>query len=138
MKGKVPVQDAWASRVSFPPPPPPLLRGAGGGKGVGGMAGRVFLGDPEGGKGVIPASQSRELESHLILARKNRRLESHLSLARYFGKSFWRVIWASLSGTLIWRGFMASKFGKYSAGFKKKPNLRRPGRNSLKFETCKG
>jgi hypothetical protein len=112
MKGKVPVQDAWASRVSFMPPPPPPLRGAGGGEG-GRMAGRVLLGDPERGRGVTLASQSCELESHLILARKIRGLESHLSSASYFGKSFWQAIWASPSSISIWRGFIASKFGKY-------------------------
>jgi hypothetical protein len=116
MKGKVPVQDAWASRFSFPPPPPPSFRGAGGGRG-GGMAGWVLFGYPERGRGVTLASQYHELESHLILARKIRGLESHLSSASYFGKSFRQVIWASLSGTSIWRGPIASKFGKYSVGF---------------------
>jgi hypothetical protein len=81
------------------------------------MAGWVLLGDPEQGRGVTLASQSRELESHLIPARKIRGLESHLSSASYFGKSFRQVIWASLSGTSIWRGFVASKFNKYSVGF---------------------
>ena len=62
MKGKVPVQDAGASRVSFLPPPPPLLRGAGGGRG-GGMAGRVLPGVLSGGGGLLwqvnPASWNR-------------------------------------------------------------------------------
>jgi hypothetical protein len=81
------------------------------------MAGRVLLGDSERGRGVSLASQSRELESHLILASKIRGLESHLSSASCFGKLFRQVIWTSLSGTSIWLGFMASKFGKYSVGF---------------------
>jgi hypothetical protein len=84
------------------------------------MAGRVLLGDSERGRGVTPASQSRELESHLIMARKIRGLESHLSSASYFGKSLRQAIWASFSGTTIWRGFIASKFGKYSVGFRMK------------------
>ncbi len=50
------------------------------------MVCRVLLGDSERGKGVSLASQSRELESHLILASKIRGLESHLSPASYFGK----------------------------------------------------
>ncbi len=33
MKVKVPVQDAWASRVIHLPPPPPSVRGVGGGGG---------------------------------------------------------------------------------------------------------
>ncbi len=74
------------------------------------MVGRVLLGDSERGKGVSLASQSRELESHLILASKIRGLESHLSPASYFGKSFRQVIWTSLSGTSIWRGSVASNF----------------------------
>jgi hypothetical protein len=81
------------------------------------MAGRFLLGDSEGGRGVTLASQSRELESHLFLASKIHGLESHLGSASYFGKSFRQAIWASFSGTTIWRGFMASKFGKYSVGF---------------------
>jgi hypothetical protein len=84
------------------------------------MAGRVMLEDPERGRGVTLASQSCELESHLILARKIRGLESHLSSGSYFGKSFRQAIWASPSGISIWRGFIASKFGKYSVGFKNK------------------
>jgi hypothetical protein len=75
------------------------------------------LGILSGGGGFSLASQSRELESHLILASKIRGPESHLSSASYFGKSFRQVIWASLSGTSIWQGFIASKFSKYSVGF---------------------
>jgi hypothetical protein len=52
------------------------------------MAGRVLPRGPERGRGVTLASQSRELESHLILARKIRGLESHLGSASYFGKPF--------------------------------------------------
>ena len=57
------------------------------------MAGRVLTGDPERGKGFFSlASQSRELESHRILASKIRGLKSHLSSASYLanhsGKSF--------------------------------------------------
>jgi hypothetical protein len=89
------------------------------------MAGWVLLGDPEQGRGVTLASQSRELESHLIPARKIRGLESHLSSASHFGKSFRQVIRASLSGTSIWRGFTASKFGKYSVGFRMKLKQRK-------------
>jgi hypothetical protein len=79
--------------------PLPLLRYAepvGGGEG--GTAGRVFSRGPERGREVTLANQSRELESHLILARKICGLESHLSSASYFGKSLQQAIWASLSG----------------------------------------
>ncbi len=88
------------------PSPSSVTRSRWGGGGE--MAGRVLFGDPEQGRGVTLASQTRELESHLILARKICGLESHLSSASYFGKSFRQVIWASLSGTSIWRGFIAS------------------------------
>jgi hypothetical protein len=81
------------------------------------MADRVLPGGPEQGRGVTLASQSRELESHLILARKIRGLESHLSSASYFGESFRQAILATYSGTSIWRGFIASKFSKHSVGF---------------------
>jgi hypothetical protein len=61
-----------------------------------------LLGDPEGGTGVTLASQSSELESHLILARKIRGLESHLSSASHFGKLFEQAIPApQLCGVLL-------------------------------------
>jgi hypothetical protein len=62
------------------------------------MAGWVLPGNPERGRGVTLASQYRELESHLILARKNRGLESHLSSASYFGELFWQAILAPQFG----------------------------------------
>ena len=52
MKVKVPVQDAWASRVSPLQPPPSSVGGVAWGVG-GGMAGRVLLGDSERGRGVL-------------------------------------------------------------------------------------
>jgi hypothetical protein len=88
------------------------------------MAGRVLLGDPERGRGVTLASQSCELESHLILARKIHQLELHLSSASYFGKPFRH---------LIWRGFVASKFSKYSAGFKDESKAKKKGVNCVLF-----
>ncbi len=107
MKGKIPVQDAWASRVS--------LRYAEPVEGGGGNGGRGLVwGSWAGEGGFSLASQSRELESHLILASKIQGLELHLSSASHFGKSFRQVIWASFSCTSIWQGFIASKFSKYS------------------------
>jgi hypothetical protein len=50
------------------------------------------------GRGVTLASQSRELESHLLLAKKIRGLESHLSSASYIGESFRQAFPASQSG----------------------------------------
>jgi hypothetical protein len=64
-------------------------------------------------------------EGGVTLASQSRRLESQLSSASYFGKSFWQAIWASFSGTAIWRGFIASKFGKCSVGFRIKLKLRK-------------
>jgi hypothetical protein len=64
MKGKVPVQDAWASRVSLPPPP-----GAKGGE-VGWRAGSC-LGILSGEGGSL-ASHYHELESRLFLASKEK------------------------------------------------------------------
>ncbi len=52
----------------------------GAGRGEGGEW-LASLGILSGGGGVTLASQSRELESHLILASKIRGLESHLSSA---------------------------------------------------------
>ncbi len=101
----------------FPAPSPlPPFREAGVGGG-GGLAGRDLPGDPERGRGVTLASQYRELESHLILARKIGRLESHLSLASYFGKSFRQALSAAYSGISTWRGFIASKFSRHLVGF---------------------
>ena len=51
MKVKVPVQDAWVSRVSPLPPPPSSVGGVAGGGG--GMAGRVLPGESEPGRGVL-------------------------------------------------------------------------------------
>ena len=51
MRGKVPVQDAWASRVSLLPPPPSSVSGVAGGGG--GMVGRVLPRDSEQGRGVL-------------------------------------------------------------------------------------
>jgi hypothetical protein len=88
MKGKVPVQDAWASRVSLPPPP-----GAAGGE-VGWRA-RSCLGilSREGGS---LASHYRELESRLFLASKirgwSRTLIRQVAEADYFGGLFWRAL----------------------------------------------
>jgi hypothetical protein len=50
MEAKVPVQDAWASRVSLLPPPPSSVAWSCWG---GGTAGRVLPGDPERGRGVL-------------------------------------------------------------------------------------
>jgi hypothetical protein len=97
------------------------------------MAGWVLPGDPEQGRGATLASQSRELESHLILERKIRGLESHLSSASYFGKSFRQAIWASLSGISVWRGFIASKFSKYSVGFKNEIEAKKRRVNCVLF-----
>jgi hypothetical protein len=71
------------------------------------MVGRVLLGDSERGKGVSLASQSRELESHLILASKIRGLESHLSSASYFGKFFWQAIPAPQFGGVLLQANLA-------------------------------
>jgi hypothetical protein len=51
MNVKVPVRDAWASRVSLLPPPPSSVTGScwGGGR----VAGRVLPGDSEQGRGVL-------------------------------------------------------------------------------------
>jgi hypothetical protein len=65
------------------------------------MADRVLPGNPERGRWVTLASQSCELESHLILARKIRGLESHLSSASYFGKSFGQAIPAPQLGRVL-------------------------------------
>ncbi len=89
------------------------------------MAGRVLPRGPERGRGVTLASQSRELESHLILARKIRGLESHLSSASCFGKSFRQATWASLTGISFWRSFITSKFSKYSVGLRMKLKQRK-------------
>ncbi len=97
------------------------------------MAGRILSRGPERGRGVSLASQSRKLESHLILARKIRGLESHLSSASYFGTSFQQAIWASLSGISIWRGFLASKFSKYSVGFKNEIKAKKRRVNCVLF-----
>jgi hypothetical protein len=53
MKVKVPVQDAWASRVSLLPPPPYSVGGVAGGGGGGWVAGWVLPGDSEQGRGVL-------------------------------------------------------------------------------------
>jgi hypothetical protein len=52
MKVKVPVQDAWASRVS-PLPSPPSSVGEVAGEGGGRLAGLVLPGDSEWGRGVL-------------------------------------------------------------------------------------
>ncbi len=85
------------------PAPSPLLRYAEPVWGGGGMAGRVLPGNPERGRGVTLASQYRELESHLILARKIRGLESHLSSASYFGKPFKHLNLAGFCCKWIWQ-----------------------------------
>jgi hypothetical protein len=105
MKGKVPVLDAQASRVGSPPPPPfSVTRSRWGG---GGMAGRVLFGDPKRGRGVALASQSCELESHLILASKIHGLESHLSSASYFGELFRQGIPAPQFGRVLLQANLA-------------------------------
>ncbi len=103
----------------FPAPSPSSVTRSRWGEGGGDWPAGSCLGILSGGRGVTLASQSRELESHL-------------SSASYFGKSF-QVIWASLSGTSIWRGFIASKFSKYSVGFRMKLKQRKKRVNCVLF-----
>jgi hypothetical protein len=101
MKGKVPVQDAWASWVSFPPLP--LLRYTETVGGRGGMAGRVLLGDPERGRG----GYSGKSIPRAGIAPNSGKENPRAGVALEFGKLFWQIIpasiWPSLSGTTIWR-----------------------------------
>ncbi len=90
---------AWS--VPHPLHPPPL-RGAGVGGG-GGYGGPGLAWGSWGGRGVTLASQYRELESHLILARKIRGLESHLSSASFLGKPFRHLNWAGFCCKQIWQ-----------------------------------
>ena len=69
MKVRVPVQDAWVGRAGSLPPPPFSVDGVAGGRGGGGMAGRVLPGDSERGRGVLWQA-SRGLKSRVIPASK--------------------------------------------------------------------
>jgi hypothetical protein len=72
----------------------------------------------------------------LFLAGKNRGLESHLGSASCCGRLFWRVILASLSGTSIWRGFVASKFGEHSVGSNEMEAKKKKGKLCIIPWTC--
>ncbi len=101
MKVKVPVQDAWASRVSLLPPPPSSVVqscwGGGGGWRAGSCLGILSR---EGGS---LASQYHELKWRLILASKFGGLKSHINPASCHGGFFWRVISAHLFGGFSWQ-----------------------------------
>jgi hypothetical protein len=100
MKVKVPVQDAWASRVSLLPPPPFSIGGVGGG-GEGGGAGLAweFLAR----KGGSLASKSRELKWRLFLASNFSGLKSNINPARCHDRFLWRDISAHLFGRFSWQ-----------------------------------
>jgi hypothetical protein len=111
MNVKVPVQDAWATRVgSLPPTPSSVGEVAGGG---GGMAGWVLPGDSEQGRGGSLASKSRELKLRVFPASKFSGLKSRIILASFHSGFYWRVFLAGYFSTFIWRVFIASK----SSGF---------------------
>ncbi len=102
MKVKVPVQDAWASRVSPLPPPPSFVGGVAGGGG-GRVGGPVPAWGFWVGKGGSLASKSRELTWRLFLASKFSGLKSHINPASCHCRFSWRVISAHLFGGFSWR-----------------------------------
>ncbi len=121
MKVKVPVQDAWVSRVRLlPPPPSSVVRSCWGGGGGGpGLAWGFWA-----GKGGSLASKYRELHWRLFLASKFSRLKSHMNPASCHGGFFWQVISEGDFGIFIWRVFMASK----SSGFWRKASKDKRGK----------
>ena len=108
MKVKVPVQDAWASRVSPLPPPPCSVDGAAGGGGGKGWRAGSCLGilSREGGS---LARKGHELKWRLFLASKFIGIKWCINLASFHVGFYWRVSLVGYFGAFIWRVFMASK-----------------------------